>query len=110
MKFGQVIEYNMILFFKILCRKWGKEASSRLFVFLKKPDTRYKYVVCSFFEVQVRSFNMLWYSNLAYHKNKLYQTLEYWFRNLLNFDFLEKTLGIVSPSHFIKYLVNKKSF
>ena len=29
---------------------------------------------------------------------------------MLNFDLLEKDLGIESPSHFLKYLKNKKSF
>ena len=33
--------------------------------------------------------------------NKLYKTLEYWYRDMLKFDFLEKGLGIVSPSHFL---------
>ena len=32
--------------------------------------------------------------NLAYNKNKLYRTLDYWSRDLLDFDFLEKVLGI----------------
>ena len=35
MKFGQLIEYNKInIFLQKLCRKWGKETSSRpLFIF-----------------------------------------------------------------------------
>ena len=39
--------------------------------------------------------------NLAYNKNKLYKTLGYWSRGMLNFNFSEKGLGIVSPSHFV---------
>ena len=37
MKFGQLKEYNKInIFLQILCRKWGKETSSRpLFIFGK---------------------------------------------------------------------------
>ena len=31
---------------------------------------------------------------LAYNKNKLYKTLGYWSKDMLNFDFLEKGLGI----------------
>ena len=30
----------------------------------------------------------------------MYETLEYWSRDVLNFDFLEKGLGIVSPLDF----------
>ena len=39
--------------------------------------------------------------NLAYHKNQLYEALQYWSLDMLSFDFLEKSLGIVSPSHFV---------
>ena len=35
--------------------------------------------------------------NLAHNENKLYKTLDYWFRDKLNFDFLEQGLGIGSP-------------
>ena len=31
----------------------------------------------------------------------MYKFLDYWFRDLLNFDFLERDLGIVSPTHFV---------
>ena len=37
---------------------------------------------------------------LAYNKNKLYKTLDYWSKDIPNFDFLGKGLGIVSPTHF----------
>ena len=39
--------------------------------------------------------------NLTYNKNKLHKTLGYWSRDMLNFDLLEKDLGIVSTSHFV---------
>ena len=39
--------------------------------------------------------------NLAYNKSKLYKTLGYCSRDRLNFDFLEKGLGRVSPPHFV---------
>ena len=39
--------------------------------------------------------------NLAYDKNKMYKTLGYWSRDMLNFSFLEKDLGIVSSPHFV---------
>ena len=39
--------------------------------------------------------------NLAYNKNKLGKILYYWSEEMLNFDFLDKGLGIASPSHFV---------
>ena len=38
--------------------------------------------------------------NLACNKNKLYKVLDYWFRDMLNFDSLEKGPGKVS-SHIV---------
>ena len=35
------------------------------------------------------------------NKNKLFKTLHYWARDMLNFHFLDKSLGIVSPGHFL---------
>ena len=37
----------------------------------------------------------------TYNKNKLYQTSDCWSRYILNFDFLKKGLGPVSPLHFV---------
>ena len=34
-------------------------------------------------------------------KNKLYETFDYQSRDMLNLDFLEKDLGIVSPPHYV---------
>ena len=38
---------------------------------------------------------------LAYNRNKLFKTLHYWSRDMLNFDILDNCLGIVSPAHFV---------
>ena len=38
---------------------------------------------------------------LAYNRNKLFKTLPYWSIDMLNFDFLDKGLGIVSRAHFV---------
>ena len=38
---------------------------------------------------------------LARNRNKLFKILHYWSRDMLNFDFLDKGLGIVSPAHFV---------
>ena len=59
----------------------------------------------------------------AYNGKKLFKTSYYWSRDTLNFDFLDKGLGIVLTAHFvydfstkmflmlysIKYLENEKS-
>ena len=47
--------------------------------------------------------------NLAYNRNKQYKTLNYWSRDVLNFDFLKEGLGIVSPPHFV-YDFSRKIF
>ena len=39
--------------------------------------------------------------NLPYNKSKLYKTLDYSSRDMLNFNFSEKGLGLVSPPHFV---------
>ena len=38
--------------------------------------------------------------NLGYNKNKLYKTLDYWSKDMLNFNFPGKGLGLVFPPHF----------
>ena len=48
-------------------------------------------------------------SNQFGHKSKLYKTLDYWSRNMLNFDTLEKCLGILSPPYFV-YDFSRKMF
>ena len=48
-------------------------------------------------------------SNQFGHKSKLYKTLDYWSRNMLNFDTLEKCLGILSPPYFV-YDFSRKLF
>ena len=48
--------------------------------------------------------------NLACNKNKLYKTLDYRSRNMLNFNFLGKGLGIVSPPRFVYDFSKKKCF
>ena len=39
--------------------------------------------------------------NLAYNKNRVYKTLDYGYRDMLNFDFSEKGLGKVSLPNFV---------
>ena len=47
--------------------------------------------------------------NLAYNKYKLCKTVDYWFGDMLNLDFLEKNLGIVFLQHFV-YSFSRKIF
>ena len=47
--------------------------------------------------------------NLACNKNKLYKTLDHWSRDMLNLDFLEMVLEVVSPRHFV-YDFSRKMF
>ena len=46
---------------------------------------------------------------LAYNGNKLFKTSHYRSRNMLNFDFLDKGLGIVLSAHFV-YDISRKMF
>ena len=39
--------------------------------------------------------------NLAYVKNKFHKTLDYWYRDILNFNFIGKSVAIVSPRYFV---------
>ena len=81
-----------------ICRKWGRQTSSRLlFFFLKKKS----------FILGKSKWSPAWFHyisivfKLAYNRNKLFKTLHYWSRDMLNFDFLDKDLGIVSPAHCV---------
>ena len=48
--------------------------------------------------------------NLVFNKNKLYETLDYWSRNFLNFEFLEKLLVEVFTPHFFLHEFWRKIF
>ena len=97
MKFGQLVEHpkrNISL--QILCRKWGRETSSRpLFVFSKS------------FIFGKSKWSAAWFHyilialKLVYNSSKLFKALHYWSRDMVNFDFLDKGLGIVYPAHFV---------
>ena len=99
MKFGQVIENSKgNIFLQKSCRKWGKETSSRpLFVFFKSFIWGKSNLSAAYFQYISTALN------LAYNKNKMYKTLDYWSRDMIKFDLLEKGLGIVSPSHCVRF-------
>ena len=96
MKFGQLIEHNnRNIFLQKSCRKWGRETSSRpLFNFFNKTFMlgKSKWSATRFHYVSIAL-------KLAYNKNKLFKILHLWSRDMLNFDFLDKGLGKVSPPH-----------
>ena len=47
MKFGQLIKYDKVnIFLQKSCRIWGRETSSDLVLFFKKPYVRQKQVAC----------------------------------------------------------------
>ena len=98
MKLGQLIEYNnRNIFIQKLCKKRGRETSSRpLFIFLKMPNMRWKQVVCSL--VLILFWVPATWDTL---KTNLYKTLGYWSRDKLNFIFSEKGLGLFSPERFV---------
>ena len=86
MKFRQLIEYNKRkIFLQKLCRRWDREASSRLLFILKKCLIwgKSKWSAAYFQYISIAL-------SLGYNKNKLYKTLDYWSRDMLNFNFPEK--------------------
>ena len=89
LNFGQVIEYsNSNIFLQKSCRKWGRETSSwPLFLALMTFDS----------------------PKLGKQKNKIYKTLEYWFRDMLNFYFVGKDLWIFLY-HTLCILFQEKCF
>ena len=55
------------------------------------------------------SFNMLWCSSTGRYTKPLNKNSDCWSRDMLNFDFLEKVLGIDSSAHFV-YGFSRKMF
>ena len=97
-KFGQVMEYTKrnIIFINHAENGTGRLVPN-LVLFFKKVLYEIKGSGLQL------SFNIFWLSSTwhRYNKNKLYRTLHYWSRDMLDFDFLEKDLGIASPSCFL---------
>ena len=83
MEFGQLIEYNVGNILQKTCRKWGREASSDVYLFFKKL----------LYEVKVWN----------------YKTSDCLVCNMLSFDFLKKGPGLVFQPHFV-YFCKKNIF
>ena len=64
------------------------------------PGLFFYYKKCYIYEVKASglqlSFNIFWKTSTC--KNKLHETLDYWSRDILNFDFSEKGLGSCSTA------------
>ena len=102
---GQLLENNKRnIFLQKLCGKWGRETSFRpLFIFSKSLiGGKSKWSAASFQYISIAL-------KLLYNKNKLYKTLDHWSRDMANFKFSEKCLGVVSPSYFV-YDFSRKVF
>ena len=104
MKFDQVIEHNKRNnFLQKSCRKWGRETSSRpLFVFLRS----FKWGKSEWSGV-----GKCWTSpELGIQwKETVFKTSYYWFKDMLNFTFLEKSFEIVSAPYFLYDFSRKMS-
>ena len=104
-KLGKAKEHNKRnIFFQKSFRKWGKETSSRPLSLFQKSFIwcKNKWTMSSFKYIAI-------VLNLAYNKNKLYKTLDYWSRYVLKYGFLDKDLGIACSSHLV-YDFSRKIF
>ena len=88
MKFGQLIEYIMEnIFLRNAENEAGRLVPDLCFIFLKSFIWgKGKWSVTYFQYISIAL-------NVAYKENKLYKILDYWSKDMLNFDFLEKGLG-----------------
>ena len=105
LKFGQIIKYNNRNdFLQKSCIKWSRDASSRpLFVFLKS----FIWGKSKWYAAQFKALSTV--LNLANNWNKIYITLKCWYRDILNSDFLEKSLVTVFLTYFV-YDISRKIF
>ena len=100
-KFGQLIEYNKrFVFFKNYTENKARRLVPDLFIF---SNMTWKQVVRSLVSTLFDS------PQLVIKKTKLYKTLDHWSRDMLNYNFSEKSLGLVSPAHFV-YDFSRKLF
>ena len=57
------------------------------------------------------NLKICWYSSTwTYNKNKFHKMSNPWSKDMFDFDFLEKDLGIVSPTHFVYDFLRKNIF
>ena len=102
MKFGQLIEHNKRNnFLPKLFGKWDRETSSRpLFIFWKSLiwcESNWSAVYFRYISIAL---------TLPYKKSKVYKTLDYWSRDLLNFNFSGNSFSTI----FCVWFFQKKIF
>ena len=101
--FDQIIEHKRsIFFFKRCAENEVGRLVPNLLLFFNKNDKR-KWSTAYFKYISIAL-------NFAYNKNKLYKTLDYWSKDMLNFEFLDKGLGIVFPPYFVYNFSRKMYF
>ena len=83
-----------IFFFKNHVENEASTLALELFLFFEKASCEVK---AKSLQVSIYFFILI-ALDLAYNKNKRHETLS---RDKLNFYFIDKGLGIVSPSHFV---------
>ena len=101
----QLIEYNKRnKFLQKSCWKCCRETRSRSLLFFEKTfyEEKPSHLLAEFQYILIAL-------KLAYNKNKLYKTLFYCSRDMFSFSLLNKSLGIVSPRHFV-YDFSRKMF
>ena len=95
---GKILRYVKaianIIYKVICCQQW-------LAVFFVDvlPRQTEKYLNC--FGILLLMYLTPEFRRLGYNKNKLYKTLDCWSRDMLNFNFPEKGLELVCPTHFV---------
>ena len=96
MKSCQLIEHpKRIFFFKNDAEsEAGKLVPDRFLFFKKALLGKSKWSAAWFHYISIAF-------KLAYNRKELFKTLHYWSWDMLNFDFLDKDLGIVSVAHFV---------
>ena len=102
-EFGQVIEYNKRnISLQKSSRKWDREISFRPFVFLKS----FIWGKSNWFAAY---FQYISIASACHALKTLNKTFDHWSREMVNFEFLEKYLAIISPPYF-EYDFSKKCF
>ena len=99
MKPGQIINFTReIIFIKNYAENEIGILVPKLFLFFKKTYIKWKQVVCSVVSVYFDSPQL-----------ELNKILGYWSRDILNWSFSEKGLGLVPPPYFL-YDFSRKMF
>ena len=96
MKFGQLIEHPKYFYLKIMqkMRQGNSFQTTFCLFFLNFMLGKSKWSAYWFHYISIAL-------KLARSRNKLFKTLHYLSRDMVNFAFLHKGLGIISPANFV---------